>query len=176
LYNHEDQLKVELERLQEQLKLAEEKEKAAPAEKVSDDSKDATSTTQVGGKVEPANLAARLVNGDSSSTSSDTTAVNTPASPPTPIPSSEPEPADPTIHLNSSALKLQVLHLEKLLTYLDTEFAPTKQKLADLLANNDIKFNLLWCLYRLGDVITFKDRESGLTMAGEVPPPQEEPN
>jgi hypothetical protein len=174
LYNHEDQLKVELEKLQEQLKMAEENEKAAGADKVSDHKDNTSSTVQVHGKVEPANLSARLLNGNStSSSSSDTTAVNTPASSPTPIPSSERETiftADPTIQLSASTLKLQVLHLEKLLNYLDTEFAPTKQKLADLLANNDIKFNLLWCLYRLGDVITFKDRDSGLTMAGEVPP------
>jgi hypothetical protein len=175
LYNHEDQLKVELEKLQEQLKMAEENEKALTgADKGSDDKDNTSSTVQIDGKVEPANLSARLLNGNStSSSSSDTTAVNTPASSPTPIPSSERETiftADPTIQLSASTLKLQVLHLEKLLNYLHTEFAPTKQKLADLLANNDIKFNLLWCLYRLGDVITFKDRDSGLTMAGEVSP------
>ena len=94
---------------------------------------------------------------------SDTTAVNTPEGTSTPKPAEE-----ATEAVTAEVLRLQILHLEKLLKFLEIEFQPTRQKLNDLLANNDIKFNLLWCLFRLGSVITFKDHESGLLMAGEV--------
>jgi len=69
---------------------------------------------------------------------------------------------------NGTALRVEVLHLQKLLSFLDTEFAPTKQKFEELLSGKSITYDLLWCLFRLDNVISFKDPESGLTMAGQV--------
>ena len=113
----------------------------------------------------------KLVNGDCS-TDSDTTAVNTPGSS-TPLPkvtSMTPDAVDLALEPTLDVLRLQSQHLQKLLNFLENEFAPTRQKLNDLLENNDMKFGLLWCLFRLGSEVTFKDYESGLTMAGEVFP------
>ena len=124
----------------------------------------------------------KLVNGDS--TDNDSTAVNTPGSS-TPV-TKDKEPAASTASGSTTneangniedsnslvptveSLSQQVLHLQKLLDFLNEEFGPTRQKLNDLLESNDMKFGLLWCLFRLGSVITFKDHESGLSMAGEV--------
>lgn len=72
------------------------------------------------------------------------------------------------VERNPTELRTRVLHLEKLVHFLDKEFQPIKQKMADLLKNNDINFSLLWCLFKLGSDITFKDTESGLICAGEV--------
>lgn len=116
----------------------------------------------------------KLVNGDIF-VDSDATAVNTPLGSSTPLPElaavtlSGAETAESDdIVLTADVIRLQTLHLQKLLNFLEKEFAPTRQKLSDLLATNDMKFSLLWCLFRLGSVITFKDYESGLNMAGEV--------
>ena len=118
----------------------------------------------------------KLVNGDASvDIDSDSTAVNTPLGSSTPVPkpaATVPDVAETTesetVVLTADILRLQTLHLEKLLKFLEKEFAPTRQKLNNLLLSNDMKFSLLWCLFRLGSVITFKDYESGLNMAGEV--------
>ena len=113
----------------------------------------------------------KLVNGDTS-VDSDATAVNTPLGSSTPlpkVPTSNPETTESeTMIITADILRVQVQHLEKLLRFLESEFGPIRQKLNDLLENNDMKFSLLWCLFRLGSVITFKDYESGLNMAGEV--------
>lgn len=113
---------------------------------------------------------AKLVNGDAS-VDSDVTAVNTPGSS-TPLPKVEVETQTidtaTAIAVTPDVLRLQTEHLQKLLNFLDKEFSPLRRKLNDLLQGNDIQFNLLWCLFRLGSVITFKDHESGLNMAGEV--------
>jgi hypothetical protein len=66
-------------------------------------------------------------------------------------------------------LRLRILHLEKLIRFLEKEFAPVRQELDALLLSGDIKFDLLWCLLRRGSAVTFKDHQSGLPMAGEVP-------
>jgi len=130
----------------------------------------------------------KLVNGDS--TDNDSTAVNTGSTTPLtkdkePSASSDSGPAkeepegtteDPdSLVPTVQSLSQQVLHLQKLVDFLHDEFGPTRQKLNDLLENNDIKFGLLWCLFRLGSVITFKDHESGLNMAGEVPTTSAQP-
>jgi hypothetical protein len=104
---------------------------------------------------------------------SDSTAVNTPNGASTPTTKETPtsvttETVRDDNSKGASALRLQVQHLEKLTKFLEKEFAPTRQKLKDLAATGEIKFNLLWALYRLGSVITFRDNESGLIMAGEV--------
>jgi hypothetical protein len=182
LYNHEDQLREELVRLQEQLKTVEAREKEE-ADKVEADKTTAAADTKdeakpddapsSNGNVESGTSSLQATSVNTDSLDSDTTAVNTPLVSPTPVPgtqfSSLPK-ETPSEPLTSAFLNLQILHLQKLLAYLDTEFAPTKQKMLDLLANNDIKFSLLWCLFRLGSVITFKDYQTGLTMAGEVHP------
>ena len=129
----------------------------------------------------------KFVNGDT--TDNDSTAVNTGST--TPLTKDKepgtPSDSDPTtdepketedpgsLVPTVQSLSQQVLHLQKLVDFLHDEFGPTRQKLNDLLENNDIKFGLLWCLFRLGSVITFKDHESGLNMAGEVPTTSAQP-
>lgn len=180
-------MKAELERLQGELKEAEEKE--------STDKKDVPETegegTLVNGTSEPAAsndtqkddsipepetpvvngelIKVLVVNGDTS-LDNDSTAVNTPGmSTPLPHDSADPAPSkDEDVPLTPDVLRLQALHLSKLLNFLETEYSPVRQKLNELLVHNDIKFNLLWCLFRLGSVITFKDHESGIVMAGEI--------
>ena len=180
MFNHEIQLHEELGKLRVQLSVAEEAEK--------EKKKETTETNEVNEKTEVktsdtssssphltngVDEKVKLVNGDIS-VDSDATAVNTPLGSSTPLPqlpTSSPETTESeTITITADILRLQVQHLEKLLKFLESEFGPTRQKLNDLLENNDMKFSLLWCLFRLGSVITFKDYESGLTMAGEVFP------
>lgn len=163
--------------MQEQLKTVEAKEKAE-ADKTTavGDTKDEAKSADASSSNDniesgTSSLPTTLTNTDS--LDSDTTAVNTPLVSNTPLPGTQSQPLPkepPSEPLTSAFLNLQILHLQKLLNYLDTEFAPTKQKMIELLANNDIKFSLLWCLFRLGSVITFKDYQTGLTMAGEVSP------
>ena len=137
-------------------------------EEVTTEENPAKSETLTNGSID---TKVKLVNGDTS-IDNDSTAVNTPGSS-TPLPkavSTTPDQAESTLEPTAGDLRLQTQHLQKLLNFLETEFAPTRQKLHDLLENNDMKFGLLWCLFRLGSVITFKDHEAGLTMAGEVYP------
>jgi hypothetical protein len=157
LFTHEKQLEQELARLRVQLTVVEE---AKPPENANEESQPEPQTSLTDSDVEKV----KMVNGDS--LDSDATAVNTPQGTSTPKPAEEATEATETI--TAETVRLQILHLEKLLKFLEVEFQPTRQKLNDLLASNDIKFNLLWCLFRLGGVITFKDHESGLLMAGEV--------
>jgi len=185
-------LKVKLgiaEEVEKALKEKEENEKEKGAEKTEEttekkeDVKEENVTTEENADEKPEDKSetltngtidskVKLVNGDSSSIDNDSTAVNTPGSS-TPLPKLASPPPDPTdstsLELTADALRLQTQHLQKLLNFLETEFAPTRQKLKDLLENNDMKFGLLWCLFRLGSVVTFKDHESSLIMAGEVP-------
>ena len=71
-------------------------------------------------------------------------------------------------HSARNGLEKRVLHLQKLLDYLEQEFSESRQKLADLSLDHDISFGLLWCVFGLGTAVTFKDIESGLICAGEV--------
>ena len=169
-------MEEELERLKVQLTLTEEAEKKSSTEDATtSEAQSVNNTPVINGHIE------KLVNGEVSTHSDSTTAVNTPVGSSTPIPKvtelhTAIEPgtaaqADSDVVVSADVLRLQVEHLEKLLRFLNSDFAATRQKLLDLLANSEIKFNLLWCLFRLGSVITFKDYESGLTMAGEVPLP-----
>jgi hypothetical protein len=194
LFNHEKHLYEEIGKLRVQLSVAEEAEKNAKKDAPesaenkegeikdvktadSDSSPDTASTQPLTNGVHDK---AKLVNGDTSvDVDSDSTAVNTPLGSSTPVPKSAATVPDvtetsesETIVLTADILRLQIVHLEKLLKFLEKEFAPTRQKLNDLLASNDMKFSLLWCLFCLGSVITFKDYESGLNMAGEVCPLQ----
>jgi len=171
-------LQGELDKLRVQLSVAE------AAEKEKNEETTETNETKEKAEVETADTSSssepltngvdekvKLVNGDTS-VDSDATAVNTPLGSSTPLPklpSSTPETTESeTLTITADMLRVQVLHLEKLMKFLESEFGPTRQKLNDLLENNDMKFSLLWCLFRLGSVITFKDYESGLNMAGEV--------
>jgi hypothetical protein len=196
LFNHEDQLKEELAKLEEKLKAAEEKDaekkkeeekNGVTATKIDEEKKEDTVTsTEDSNSSETANghidIIAKpilqLVNGDVSH-DSDSTAVNTPLGSSTPLikVSAETDAVttvgytlnqDSELELTTDSLRLQTLHLSKLITFLAREFAPTRQKLKELLSSGDIKFSLLWCLFRLGSVISYKDYESGLTMAGEI--------
>lgn len=103
---------------------------------------------------------------------SDSTAVNTPNGSATPTKENPISVTTETVKdddtVEASALRQQVQHLEKLIKFLEKEFEPTRQKLRDLAVTGEIKFSLLWALFRLGSVITFRDNESGLVMAGEV--------
>lgn len=174
-------MKEELEKLKVKLTIAEEVEKSQEKDEEKENTNEKEEDVKVHDivketpdvKSEPLvngiESKVKLVNGDSS-VDNDSTAVNTPGSS-TPLPKANPttpDPPDPTLEPSADALRLQTLHLQKLLNFLDSEFSPTRQKLNDLLENNDMKFDLLWCLFRLGSVITFKDYESSLTMAGEV--------
>jgi len=189
LFTHENQLKEELEKLQVKLGIAEEAEKEAikvapesseekNSEKKDDDKSTDTTPSHATASSAPqtngVHEKVKLVNGDVS-VDSDTTAVNTPLGSSTPLPkleavalsATETTESDANV-LKADVLRVQTLHLQKLLNFLEKEFAPTRQRLNDLLASNDMKFSLLWCLFRLGSVITFKDYDSGLNMAGEV--------
>lgn len=158
MFNHEGQLKIERAKLLYQVRLAEEKEAKAKEE----EKKDSPESNSTG---------TRLFLPALGSADSDATAVNTPDRSVTP--KSETETNSSAVssddnELTADVLRLRMEHLDKLLKFLETEFAPTRQKLTDLLVNGDIKFGLLWCLFRLGSVISFRDYESGLLMAGEV--------
>jgi len=185
-------LKAELERLHVELKEAEEKEgsdkkdvprtesegtlvndttepAASNDTQKEDDSIPEPETPLVNGELKKV----LVVNGDTS-LDNDSTAVNTPgistplAQPDSTATSTDAPSKDEDVPLTPEALRLQALHLSKLVKFLETEYDPVRQKLNELLAHNDIKFNLLWCLFRLGSVITFKDHESGIVMAGEI--------
>ena len=169
----------ELDKLRVQLSVAEELEKETKEtiETNNAEEKPEVNTTDMSSSNVPlangVDEKVKLVNGDTS-VDGDATAVNTPLGVSTPqpiIPTSSPETTQcETMPLTADTLRPQVQHLEKLLNFLESEFGPIRQKLNDLLENNDIKFSLLWCLFRLGSVITFRDYESGLNMAGEVYP------
>ena len=188
-------MKEELAKLEEKLKAAEEKdaekkkeeEKNAETGKTDEEKKEDTVTSTEDSKANgtanghidiKAKITLQLVNGDVSH-DSDSTAVNTPLGSSTPLikVSAETDAVttveytlnqDSQLELTTDSLRLQTLHLSKLITFLAREFAPTSQKLKELLSSGDIKFSLLWCLFRLGSVISYKDYESGLTMAGEI--------
>jgi hypothetical protein len=190
LFTHEKVLDEELAKIRVQLSLAEKAEKDKTpkdgdnVEAKPDESKDEKEPPQDKSSAEKSkeplvngvDTKQKLENGDS--IDSDSTAVNTPGSstpltgPSTSSPPSttekETDDADEIVPTVES-LRQQALHLQKLMDFLREEFEPTRQKLKDLLDSNDIKFGLLWCLFRLGATITFKDNESGLNMAGEVP-------
>jgi hypothetical protein len=65
-------------------------------------------------------------------------------------------------------LKLQVLHLRDLLSFIDEVLEPVQQKMHALLLKNQITFDLLWRLFPEGSDVTFKDSRSGLISAGKV--------
>lgn len=186
-------MKEELTKIQVQLSLAEQAEKENKPEKDGEvKSADKPDESKVGEKIpedrsteKPETTKDRIVNGEpkhnllnGDSIDNDSTAVNTPGSstplhrpPSAPETTTEKKDIDDSVIPSVESLRLQVLHLQKLLDFLREEFGPTRQKLHDLLENHEMKFGLLWCLFRLGSVITFKDNESGLNMAGEVPNP-----
>lgn len=63
----------------------------------------------------------------------------------------------------------RVDHLEKLLDFLDTEFGSTKKSYAEFIANGQITYHMLWFLFRINKCMIFKDDQSGIPMAGQVP-------
>ena len=65
-------------------------------------------------------------------------------------------------------LKLQVLHLRDLLSFMDEELEAVQQKMHALLLKNQITFDLLWRLFPEGSDVTFTDPRSGLISAGKV--------
>jgi len=65
-------------------------------------------------------------------------------------------------------IHLQILHVRKLIKFIDAEFFSQKQKFEDLVTDNDIRFDLLWLLFRPEKHVVFQDPMSGLPMAGEV--------
>ena len=69
---------------------------------------------------------------------------------------------------SQAEIQQEILHLEKLLRFVDSEFAPQKQKFKDLMADGDIRFDLLWLLFPPDSQVAFKDDISGLPMAGKV--------
>ena len=153
----------------EENKLATETKDETPAGTTDESKTESTESTKVANGTVKA-----LVNGESSD---DTTAVNTPDRSATPLEIEKTEPSEPTtsstmeteIPSDPEVFRLQMLHLQKLINFLKKEFEPVRNKVNDLLSSGDIQFSLLWCLFRLGSVISFKDHESGLVMAGEVP-------
>jgi len=72
------------------------------------------------------------------------------------------------IGADATHVRLQILHLEKLLEFLDSRFRPMKGKMDELLCREEITFDLLWCLFPEGTEITFKDNNSGLICGGKV--------
>ena len=62
----------------------------------------------------------------------------------------------------------EINELNKLLYCLDKEFASIKRRYKALLEKKSITYDLLWLLFRRDCVITFKDPDSDLVIAGEV--------
>ena len=173
----------ELEKLRAKLKETEGEEKESKDEKSEnegaegaatlskDDIAEDESTVTVNGQLHEQSAKNALLNGVTS-IESDSTAVNTPNGSATPTKETPISVITETVKddntVEASTLRQQVQHLEKLIKFLEKEFAPTRQKLKDLAVTGEIKFSLLWAVFRLGSVITFRDNESGLVMAGEV--------
>lgn len=68
-------------------------------------------------------------------------------------------------------IRLEVLHLESLLQFLDQEFEPVKQKMDRVLTENKITFDILWLLFPEGSEVIFKDPISDVKCAGKVNTP-----
>lgn len=82
--------------------------------------------------------------------------------------SSIPRSGSQTSNTPSSQLCFEILYLQKLVEFLEAKFVPIKRKMETLLLNDNITFDLLWCLFPEGREVTFKDKNSGLTCAGKV--------
>src|SRR6266496_4937586 len=73
------------------------------------------------------------------------------------------------VHSNGSEeLRLEVVHLESLLEFLDKEFQPMKQKMDALMSKNTVTFDILWLLFPEGSEVIFKDPNTDLKRAGKV--------
>lgn len=69
---------------------------------------------------------------------------------------------------NLPQVRLEVLHLESLLQFLDKEYQPVKQKMDTLMANNTSTFDILWLLFPEGSEVIFEEPSTRLKMAGKV--------
>ena len=67
-----------------------------------------------------------------------------------------------------SSLIMDIEHLRALISVLENQFGPLKQKMDQLFSNSKAGFNFLWCLFPVGSEITFPDPNSGLPCAGKV--------
>lgn len=76
--------------------------------------------------------------------------------------STELEPASAT------KLTVQVNELQKLIRCLEREFASTQQRFNELAANDEIAYDLLWYLFPQNQLVTYKDPDSDLTIAGQT--------
>jgi len=76
--------------------------------------------------------------------------------------------ARPVVGYSRADIDIEILHLDKLIKFVDSEFAPQKQKFTDLVADNDIRFDLLLLLFPPDSEVFFEDKISGLPMAGQV--------
>jgi hypothetical protein len=65
-------------------------------------------------------------------------------------------------------VRLEILHLESLLGFLDKEFQPMKEKMETLMSKNTLTFDVLWLLYPEGSEIIFKDLNTDLKRGGKV--------
>ena len=69
---------------------------------------------------------------------------------------------------NVEQVRLEVLHLESLLQFLDKEYQPVKQKMDALMADNKITFDIVWLLFPEGSELIFADPNTYLKAAGKV--------
>jgi len=67
-----------------------------------------------------------------------------------------------------SSLVMDIEHLQALISVLEIEFGPVKQKMDQLFSNKKTGFDFLWCLFPIGSEIIFQDPNSGLPCAGTV--------
>jgi hypothetical protein len=65
-------------------------------------------------------------------------------------------------------ISLRFFHLDKLVTFLKSEFIPLRQKMEKFKIAGEIDFSHLWGLFHKGVVISFKDSESDAMMAGVI--------
>jgi hypothetical protein len=69
---------------------------------------------------------------------------------------------------NLPQVRLEVLHLESLIQFLDKEYQPVKQKMDALMANDSSTFDILWLLFPEGSEVIFEEPSTRLKMTGKV--------
>ena len=67
-----------------------------------------------------------------------------------------------------AALRRDVQHLEALLSFLEIEFAPLKEKSESLRHENVVTFDILWLFFHEGSEVIYKDVHAGLKSVGKV--------
>ena len=84
------------------------------------------------------------------------------------MPSVDPVQQSHTHILTVEELRIEILHTQSLLNFLQDQFGPVKEKLAALTMKSEVTYDLLWLLFPRGSEVSFKETHSGLLCAGKV--------